>query len=293
MLTFVLSFTTAGVYKILGGAGVGSLGFTLLGAGYMLIPALSVLLVEKVVYREPIKKRLLLSFKLNGWFVVAWLFMPLLMFVTIGVNLLFPGVSYNPEMTGFFSRLENLMTPEQMEQFKQSMETLPVNFLFIILLQGLLAGATVNALAAFGEELGWRGFLLDAFREMKFYKAALLIGVIWGIWHAPLILMGHNYPQHPQAGVFMMVGLCILISPLLLYVTIKARSVFAAAVMHGTMNATAGISIMTINGGNDLVSGIAGLAGFITLALFLLLLFAYDRFISKDKIFGNKISKFL
>jgi uncharacterized membrane protein YjjP (DUF1212 family) len=63
--------------------------------------------------------------------------------------------------------------------------------------------------------------------------------------------------------------------------------------MHGTMNAVAGISIMAISGGTDLTSGIAGLAGFITLAIFLIVLFIFDRYICKDKIVTNKISNYL
>jgi membrane protease YdiL (CAAX protease family) len=293
ILTFVISFSTAGIYALLGGKGGGTIGFTILGIFYMFIPTISVLIVKKVVHKDKIAGDLLLSFKVNKWFLVAWLLMPIIMFSTIGINLLFPDVAYNPDMTGFLDRFSSILTPEQMEEAKQSLNALPVNPMWLILFQGLIAGISINAVAAFGEELGWRGFLLDAFKEFKFYKAALLIGFIWGIWHAPLILMGHNYPQHPQTGVFMMVVLCILLSVFLLYVTVKSKSVFSASIMHGTMNATAGLSIMAISGGNDLTSGIAGLAGFITLTLFVIVLFVYDYFVSKDKLLINKISGYL
>jgi membrane protease YdiL (CAAX protease family) len=290
ILTFVISFTTAGIYKLLGGTGPGTAEFTILGAIYMFIPAISVFIVKKIIHKDKIKTDLLISFKINKWFFVAWLLMPIIIFSTLGINLIFRNVSYNPEMTGFLDRVSNIMTLEQIEEMQASIDALPINLIWLILIQGLIAGVTINALAAFGEELGWRGFLLHAFKEMKFLKASVIIGIIWGIWHAPLILMGHNYPKHPQVGVFMMIILCILISPILLYITIKSKSVIAAAIMHGTMNATAGISIMTISGGNDLTSGIAGLAGFITLSLFLIVIFLYDYFISKDKIFVNKIT---
>lgn len=293
ILTFVISFTAAGIYKLLGGTGTGTAGFTTLGAIYMFIPAISVLIVKKIIHKDKIKTDLLISFKINKWFVVAWFLMPIIIFSTLGINLIFTNVSYNPEMTGFLDRLSNIMTPEQIKEMQASIDALPINLIWLILIQGLIAGVTINALAAFGEELGWRGFLLHAFKEMKFFKASIIIGIIWGIWHAPLILMGHNYPQHPQIGVFMMIILSILITPFLLYVTIKAKSVIVAAIMHGTMNATAGISIMTISGGNDLTSGIAGLAGFISFTLFLIAIFVYDYYISKDKIMVNKISNYL
>lgn len=161
------------------------------------------------------------------------------------------------------------------------------------MIQGLFAGITINALFAFGEELGWRGFLLRQFQDMTFMKASMVIGIIWGIWHEPLILMGHNYPQHPQMGIVMMVVLCTLLTPFLLYITIKSKSVIATSIMHGTMNATAAISIVGIRGGNDLTSGITGVAGFITLFVFLIILFIYDRYIDKDRVLTNRINKFI
>jgi len=293
ILTFTISYSLAGIYYLIGDPSINKLGFTLMAAGYMFIPAITAIIVKKAIFHEKIKKDLLISFKLNRWFLVAWLSMPVIVLCSVGISLLFPDVTYDPEMSGMLSRLEGIMTPEEMEEAKASLENLPVSPLLLILAAGLFAGITINAVAGFGEELGWRGFLLREFSEMSFVKASLLIGIIWGIWHAPLILMGHNYPQHSQLGVLMMVVLCILLTPLLLYITIKARSVIAAAVMHGTMNAVAGLSIMLIDGGNDLTAGIAGLAGFITIMIFLALLFVYDSFISKDKILKSRISKFI
>lgn len=284
LLVFVISFTSAGIYKLMGGTGSGTVSFTILGATYMFIPTICVLIVEKLVHKEKIKSRLMISFKINKWFFVAWLFMPIVIFATLGINLLFPNVTFNSEMTGMLDRLTSLLPPDQIEQAKQSIKSLPIGYMWIVLIQGLIAGISINAVAAFGEELGWRGFLLRQFQNDSFLKASLVIGLIWGIWHAPMILMGHNYPQHPQIGVLMMVVLCVLLTPFLLYITIKAKSVIAAAIMHGTMNAVAGISIMSINGGNDLNSGIAGLPGFITLIVFFVVLVVYDQFISKEKI---------
>lgn len=293
ILTFVISFTAAGIYKFLGGSGPGTADFTIFGALYMFIPIVSVLIITKLIHREKIKTNLLISFKINNWFFVAWLLMPLIMFTTMGINLLFPNVGYTPEMSGFFHSMENVLPPEQIEQMKSSLEKLPFDVFWITLIQGLIAGITINAIAGFGEELGWRGFLLKAFKEMKFFKASIIIGSIWGIWHAPVILMGHNYPQHPQIGVIMMIIWCILLTPIFIYITLKSKSVIAAAILHGTLNATSGLAILRIDGGNDLTNGVTGLAGFLALSLFIIGIFIYDYSISKDKIFVNKINNYL
>lgn len=289
ILTFAISFSVAGLYKLFGSSGPGNIQFTILGAAYMFIPTFCVLIVEKLIYKEKIKTNLLISFKPNRWFLVAWLSMPIVAFSTLGINLLLPGISYNHEMTGLFDRLTNILSPEEIEKAKVSLQTLPISYIWIVLIQGMFAGITINALFAFGEELGWRGFLLRQFQNFTFIKASLVIGFIWGIWHAPLILMGHNYPQHPQIGALIMIVWCILLTPFHLYITIKAKSVIAAAIMHGTINGTGAISIIGITGGNDLTSGITGLPGFIVLSLSLIILFIYDHYISKEKILSNKI----
>jgi len=293
LITFVISFLLAGIYKLMGGDYLNKLAFTLLGTVYMFVPAISVLIIKKLIHKEAIVRDLLISFKINKWFVFAWFIMPIVIFVSLGISLLFPGITYDPEMTGMLTRMQSMMTPEEYEkiaeQMQASLQSMPINPVWLSLIQGLIAGITINAVAAFGEELGWRGFLLHEFRNMKFLKASLIIGFIWGIWHAPMILMGHNYPQHPEAGILMMTIFCMLLSPLLMYITIKAKSVIAAAIAHGTMNAIAGISVMMIKGGNDLNAGITGLAGFIAIIVFVALIFVYDMYISKNKIFTSKI----
>ncbi|MEE4198524.1 MAG: CPBP family intramembrane glutamic endopeptidase [Bacteroidales bacterium] len=293
ILTFGISFSVAGLYKLFGGQYDNPVSATILALAYMFIPMICAVIVEKVIHKESLKTGLFISFKINRWFFVAWLIPPLMSFGTLGISLLFPGVSFSPEMAGMIKRFEDTIPRERLEQMKISLEILPVHPVWLALGQGLIAGVTINAVAGFGEELGWRGFLLKALKKMNFLKASLFIGLIWGIWHAPLILMGHNYPQHPEIGVLMMTVWCILLSPLFLYITIKSRSVIAAAIMHGTLNATAGIAIMVIDGGNDLTVGMTGIAGFISLGLVLLILFVYDRYLGKEKVMTNSLSRFL
>lgn len=293
ILTFVISFSLAGLYKLFGGQYDNKISATILAVIYMFIPMISAILVEKVIHKEKLKPNLFISFKINKWFFIAWLIPPIMSFGTLGISLLLPDVTYSPEMTGMVNRFEDMLTPEQLEQMKNASETMPIHPIWLAVLQGLIAGATINAIAGFGEELGWRGFLLKSFKEMNFLKASIIIGFIWGIWHSPLILMGHNYPQHPEIGVLMMTIWCILLTPLFLYFTIKAKSVIAAAIMHGTLNGTAGIAIMVVDGGNDLIVGMTGLAGFISLIVVLFVLFIYDNKLSKEKIMTNKISNYL
>jgi len=249
----------------------------IVATGFMFVPMAVVIILQKVVYREPMKEALGISFKFNRWFLVAWFIMPATAIAVMGIALLFPGIKFTPGMEGMVERLSGMVTPEQFQKMQEGIAKLPIHYFWIGLIQGLIAGFTVNAVAGFGEEIGWRGFLFRELLPMGFWKSSFLIGLIWGIWHMPIIILGHNYPQHPYAGALMMIVWCVLLAPVFGYIRIKSRSVIAASILHGTLNGTAGLAIIVISGGNDLLTGMTGLAGFIALAAVNLVIFLADR----------------
>ncbi len=282
VLTIAISWGAIGLYFALGGKwGAGS--FTALAAAiaYMWIPAIVAILVQKVIYREPVREPLGISFSLNRWFLAAWFLPPAIALVSSLLSLAFPGVSFSADMRVFAERIASYargLSPEELEALKAQIAATPMWVAILsALIQGLIAGATVNALAAFGEELGWRGLLFRELSPLGFWKSQALIGLIWGIWHAPIILKGHNYPQHPVPGVFMMCLFCLFLSPIIGYVRLRARSVLAAALMHGSLNGTAGIGLFFLKGGNDLTVGITGAAGLIAMALVNLAIYLWGK----------------
>lgn len=288
IILFGISYIAAALFYLLGGKLSTPEGFAF-AILYMFTPLVATIIVQKLIHKEELKRSLLISFKINKWFFVACFLPPVIILTSLAVALLFPGVSYSPGMEGFLAKFESMLSPGEMEEMRLSMESMPIHPIIMILLQGIFAGITINAIAGFGEEIGWRGFLIRQFKGMSFVKASLIIGFVWGIWHAPLILMGHNYPEFPIIGVGMMTIMCILFSPLFLYITIKAKSVIAASIMHGTINGTVALSIVSITGGHELAVGIMGLAGFIAIGLFIALFFLYDKYLSKERIMNKTI----
>src|SRR5215468_9907799 len=109
-----------------------------------------------------------------------------------------------------------------------------------------------------------------------------MIGLVCGFWHAPLIVQGFNYPEHPWAGVFLMNVETVLLAPLFSYVCLKANSVVAAAILHGSYNGMSVLATMGLDGGNDLLVGVCGLAGCLVLLVANLGLVVFDRW------FGGK-----
>ncbi|MDR2764989.1 MAG: CPBP family intramembrane metalloprotease [Tannerella sp.] len=281
----LVSWLTAGVAFLCGLRHTGSLGYTVFASAYMLLPALCAVVLQKI-HGEPLFKGLGVSLKVNGWFGVAIITPILLAFAASGLSLWLPGISFSGTCEGWLSKLsaeQAAVATKQLSQFS------PVILLILQIVSAIFAGCTVNALFALGEELGWRGYLLQSLKGKKFWHMALLTGIVWGFWHFPLILMGHNYPQHPVAGVFMMVIFCVLLTPVMTYLVLKSKSVITAAIYHGTLNAIAGISTLYLAGGNDLTNGTTGLAGFIALAIITSCFVLYDSYVTKEKIFFSKI----
>ena len=117
----------------------------------------------------------------------------------------------------------------------------------IVLTQVLLAvtlAPFINVLFTMGEELGWRGFLLPQLLPLGQWKAILFSGVIWGVWHAPAILQGHNYPGYPVLGMFMMIFFCVLLGIIISWMYLNTKSPWVAALAHGSVNAVAGLPIL-------------------------------------------------
>jgi uncharacterized protein len=251
---------------------------------YMALPLFSALFVQKFIFKAPAGEFLAASFKFNRWFALAWGLPFLLALFAFLFCLAMPGVEFSRDLSGLFERMQKTLPPDQVDRLRAQMAHLPVSPVLISFAQAVIAGISVNALAAFGEEAGWRGFLQHELREWSFAKSSLFIGVVWGLWHTPLILMGHNYPEHPLPGVFMMLLLCLLLSPFFSYIRLKSKSTVAAAIVHGTFNAVAGLPLLLIKGGNDLTVGVMGAAGMAALVLIDAGILVYDRVFAEEKI---------
>lgn len=288
ILTFSLSWILILLFGINGGEWYSSAG-KIVAIVYMIIPALVVFFLETIIYKDQIQEKYAIKFRPNRWFLVAWLIMPLAAILSLGISVTFPGIEYSSEMEAFFQRIEVTVNPGGVTQ--ESSEEAPVHPFWFMLIEGLIAGITLNALFSFGEELGWRGFLLYQLKKFSFLKSALVIGLIGGIWQAPLVLLGHKYPQHPVIGIPMIILWTILLSVIFNFIRIKSGSVIATAIMRGTLNGVFGISFMFLSAGNDLTIGLAGLSGLISISIIIAIIYWLDQHIFHNKIFHKTIEE--
>lgn len=169
--------------------------------------------------------------------------------------------------------------PDQMGSAMDRLGSMPLNgvaILLIALIVGAIAGCTVNFVFAMGEELGWRGMLYHQTRRWGLWTHVGFTGIFWGLWHAPLILEGHNYPDQPVAGVFFMCLLTTALALPLAWVRFRSRCVWSAGVLHGTVNGVAGASMLFTRDTTSLLGGAAGVSFVLGVAVIGCLLFRSD-----------------
>lgn len=275
-LAFGISWTSA-LVLYLAGVELGTLrGMVLLVGLFMWAPAVAAIVVQ-VRAGESIRGGCGLRLGRPAWIAIGWLAPLAVVAATIGVGTLLPGASFTPDYGAFL--LEMGLTEAQVEEAIAGIEAFPGPPAALFVLQGLLAGATINALAALGEELGWRGLLLAELSPLGFWRLSGLTGVVWGVWHAPVVLQGHNFPESPVAGVLVMTVATLALSPVYTYLTLRARSVLAATVFHGTFNSLGALVLVYLTGAGDLLVSPVGAAVLATANCY-----AHDRFVAAERV---------
>jgi membrane protease YdiL (CAAX protease family) len=140
--------------------------------------------------------------------------------------------------------------------------------LTVVGVQAVVLGPVLALPIAFGEEYGWRGYLQGELIKLGRVRGILLVGVIWGLWHAPIIAMGHNYPGYPVLGIFLMTLYTIGLGFFLGYAMLKSGSVWLAAFLHGLNNQVAAFLFAAIYMPDDPVFSFGvGLYGIVVWAI--------------------------
>jgi len=164
--------------------------------------------------------------------------------------------------------------PEVMEALGvQSTSMSPEVFMLVMTLQTVLVGAFLGIIMGFGEEYGWRGYLQGQLIKLGKKRGVLLVGLIWGVWHYPVIWMGHNYPGQPLWGSLLMTIYTVLLGFVLGHVMLKTGSIWLVAFLHALNNQTISFfTIMFYQASDPLLSFNTGLYGLLTMIPIVLLL---------------------
>jgi membrane protease YdiL (CAAX protease family) len=223
-------------------------------------PAIAAVIVRRWVTGEGFTDvGLRLNFRKNKrYYLIAWL-LPLLV-VTIIVLLAVIFRISTPDFS--LERAINTLGSGQ-----NPLEAVPRPLRFpVVVLQALLTAIIATPLLL-GEEFGWRSYLQIRLLAHRPLPAAIVTGVIWGIWHYPVNLQGYNYPGNRILGLFLFPVLTVLLSIIFGWLRLKTGSIWSASLAHAATNTIGGgLSLLLFMGGpNWVFVGYPGILSWIPL----------------------------
>lgn len=207
------------------------------------------------------------------WFMVASLVAPaLLVLASLGVAVACGWARLDlVEFSGFSRLLEQQLAALDPATAEAAIATMPPLGLLVALQLAMIPiGTLANAVLAFGEEVGWRGWLLPALRPLGTWPALLASGAIWGLWHTPLILLGYNFERTDWTGVALMTVGCVAWGMFFGWLRLRSGSLWPAVLAHGSLNAAAGIVFMLADADSPMDMALVnplGVSGWIVLAV--------------------------
>lgn len=243
---------------------------------FMWLPALATFLTRKITNDKselPLKPLI----KKNGKMYVISAYIPGII-IALGALLYFAIFQKHLDLT--LGYLKDLMTVTGQQI---QLPTLSISSLLLIAV-GLVIIAPlvfVNHILAFGEEIGWRGYLLPLLcSKFGLTNGIIVDGILWGVVHAPLVSFGVNYAGDyfgaPWTGILMMIVFATSVGVFLSYLTIKTKSIIPACISHGVINALREAPLfICVSNYNALLgpkpSGVIGMSGFLVMGIILML----------------------
>jgi membrane protease YdiL (CAAX protease family) len=265
-----------------------TLALILLAVPYMWAPALAHILT-RLLTREGWKDVGLRPNFRSGWpyWLMGWV-LPAVMTIAGGALffLLFPA-NFDSDL----ARVQQLMANSpNLAHFS------PWGVMAFETIVAVLVSPIANSLATFGEEFGWRAYLLPRLLPLGWRKAMLLLGLIWGVWHWPVIFMGYeygfNYPRYPWLGPLLFIWITFCFGVFLAWLTLRAKSVWPAVIGHAAINGIAALAALaTLGSPNPLLGPLpVGIIGSLGYALVAIILFISPGIKTILPIFRNQVA---
>lgn len=245
LVTFIVAWIlqiVASIYALKGNQSM----FTTLVSICMFVPLLGAIVsksnVKEIGFKPKFKGHI-------RYYLFAW-FMPIVLGL-IGA-LLFFAVFPDLALTAEKVVISLIGAPGIIHLREQGIS--PVTFLIIEIGATFLYAPLVNALFAIGEECGWRGAMYPYLKErFGMVKGRVIGGLIWGVWHWPLMIAcgyeyGLEYIGYPL-GLLLFPIVTIGAGTLCDYVYEKSNSIWSCSILHGSFNAIAGIPVLFLVSG--------------------------------------------
>jgi len=206
----VLTFVLSSPFWYLAARQVGESHRTLISVGNMWSPALAAVLTRLIYFRSLRG----FGFRIGQprWLVLAVVLPAVAGLVMYGSAWLFDVAPFND------AKLPKLLS-----------------FSFIPIFLAVLGFTTF---AALGEELGWRGLLVpELARRMGYTKLAFVSGIIWTVWHFPLMFLTGSHGTGPVwLALLCFIVFVIASSFVHVWMRLVSGSIWVSALLHGSAN---------------------------------------------------------
>jgi membrane protease YdiL (CAAX protease family) len=227
------------------GSGLHHPHFTAIGGAIMWTPALAAAVVSR--WSEP-SVPLAVALGLRPWRPLGrtLAFCALAMLLALATTLAALAVGAALGVYRFdlhsFSGLQELLAQQLAGRAAAAPALPPLPLLAAMNVLSVTLAAPLAAALTLGEEIGWRGWLLPRLMPLGTGPALLGSGIVWGLWHAPLILLGYNYGATPGAvALACMSAMCIVVGAVLAWLRLRSGSVWPAALGHAALNTSAAL----------------------------------------------------
>ena len=218
----------------------------------MLTPALAALVV-RIGTREGLVKS---GFQFNFFehkvlFLLGWFGTTALTFLGAVIYFLIFRDNFDPDMTSFVTY--------SMSVADEGTQMDAVNMVAAYktdLLIKVFTAAALDLINSFGEEWGFRAYLLPKlYRKFGAVPSMLLSGFISGLWYAPLVAVGYYYGTgNVGFPVVNIIAICIfgtVTGIIYSYLCLRTGSIFPAVFAHSAVNVMMSqAALFTVDGGN-------------------------------------------
>lgn len=220
-------------------------------AASMFCPLIAVLMVTKLYLHQPTgigwKPRL----KGKGKYVLLAWFGPAV-FTVLGAVLYFAVFPSRLDTTGSYLIAAYGGEMDAQTLWSEMGESIGT-YVLTLTAQAVSVAPWINMVPAVGEEAGWRGYMMPHLKkQLGLLNGRLLGGVIWGVWHWPLMLLvgyeyGTNYLGAPVLGLFVWCIVCFALNTLLDWLYEKTGCIWVPSIAHGAFNAVAALFVVLTN----------------------------------------------
>ncbi len=233
---FAIAWLTGLAIALTGGLAGGPTSLILVSVGYMGAPAVAHVLT-RIVTHEGWTGLYLRPNLREGWryWILCWVAPGAFVFLGMGLFFSLYPQAFDPSLSSVIQLAA--ATAQSMGEATPIPD--PKMVLLVQTAIALVLAPVLNAIPILGEEFGWRAYLQPKLMPLGGRKAMLWMGLIWGLWHAPIIAMGHNYgreyPSAPWTGILAMTWFTFVFGTFIGWASIRAGSVWPAVIGHGAL----------------------------------------------------------